>query len=131
MKSLLQQIEENIGNIRNGTAKKSEIIEALETVKSLLADGQVVDPVSRAAGTLTMSEQQAIQALFDEIPDAGGTIVASKVADKAGLTRSVIVSALRKFESAGVIGTRSLGMKGTNVKPLVANGITRIRAAVA
>jgi len=35
-----------------------------------------------------------------------------------GITRSVIVSALRKFESAGVIESRSLGMKGTYIKVL-------------
>jgi len=44
--------------------------------------------------------------------------VASKVADEAGVTRSVIVNALRKLESAGIIESRSLGMKGTYVKIL-------------
>ena len=39
-----------------------------------------------------------------------------KRADKAGITRSVSVNALRKFESAGVIESRSSGMKGTNIK---------------
>ena len=33
-----------------------------------------------------------------------------------GITRSVIVNALRKFESAGVIESRSSGMKGTYIK---------------
>ena len=33
-------------------------------------------------------------------------------------TRSVIVNALRKFESAGVIESRSSGMKGTYIKVL-------------
>ncbi|MBJ3788582.1 GTP-sensing pleiotropic transcriptional regulator CodY, partial [Bacillus sp. OA1] len=33
-------------------------------------------------------------------------------------TRSVIVNALRKLESAGVIESRSLGMKGTYIKVL-------------
>ena len=42
--------------------------------------------------------------------------VASKVADRVGITRSVIVNALRKFESAGVIESRSSGMKGTYIK---------------
>ena len=42
--------------------------------------------------------------------------MASRIADKAGITRSVIVNALRKFESAGVIESRSSGMKGTNIK---------------
>ena len=44
--------------------------------------------------------------------------MASKIADKAGITRSVIVNALRKFESAGVIESRSSGMKGTSIKVL-------------
>ena len=35
-----------------------------------------------------------------------------------GCTRSVIVNALRKFESAGVIESRSSGMKGTYIKVL-------------
>ena len=47
-----------------------------------------------------------------------GTLVASKIADKAGITRSVVVNALRKFESAGVIESRSSGMKGTYIKVL-------------
>ena len=40
-----------------------------------------------------------------------GLLVASKIADRVGITRSVIVNALRKFESAGLIETKSLGMK--------------------
>lgn len=35
-----------------------------------------------------------------------------------GNYRSVIVNALRKFESAGVIESRSSGMKGTYIKVL-------------
>ena len=42
----------------------------------------------------------------------------STVADRVGITRSVIVNALRKFESAGVIESRSSGMKGTYIKVL-------------
>ena len=35
-----------------------------------------------------------------------------------GVTRSVIVNAFRKLESAGIIESRSLGMKGTFIKVL-------------
>ena len=35
-----------------------------------------------------------------------------------GITRSVIVNALKKFDSAGVISTKSSGMKGTKIKVL-------------
>ena len=44
--------------------------------------------------------------------------MASKIADRVGITRSVIVNALRKFESAGVIESRSSGMRGTYIKVL-------------
>ena len=68
--------------------------------------------------TLSYSELEAILSIFDEIKDIEGIIIASKIADKAGITRSVIVNALRKFESARIIETRSLGMKGTYIKIL-------------
>ena len=47
-----------------------------------------------------------------------GNVSMNMIADKVGITRSVIVNALRKFESAGVIESRSLGMKGTHIKIL-------------
>ena len=47
-----------------------------------------------------------------------GILVASKIADRVGITRSVIVNALRKFESAGVIESRSSGMEGNYIKVL-------------
>lgn len=56
--------------------------------------------------------------VFDELGGSEGYLVASRVADRVGITRSVIVNALRKFESAGVIETRSLGMKGTYIRVL-------------
>jgi len=71
-----------------------------------------------AISTLSYSEFEAIVNIFDELNAEEGLLVASKIADKAGITRSVIVNALRKFESAGVIETRSLGMKGTYIKVL-------------
>lgn len=74
--------------------------------------------VKSAIGTLSFSEQEAIKYIFEELNGKEGILVASKIADKVGITRSVIVNALRKFESAGVIESRSLGMKGTYIKIL-------------
>ncbi|PKM49834.1 MAG: GTP-sensing pleiotropic transcriptional regulator CodY [Firmicutes bacterium HGW-Firmicutes-7] len=74
--------------------------------------------VKSAIGTLSFSEQEAIKHIFNELTGREGILVASKIADKVGITRSVIVNALRKFESAGVIESRSLGMKGTYIKIL-------------
>lgn len=74
--------------------------------------------VQLAIGTLSYSELEAVEHIFDELDGNEGLLVASKIADKVGITRSVIVNALRKFESAGVIESRSLGMKGTHIKIL-------------
>lgn len=74
--------------------------------------------VQIALGTLSYSELEAVQHIFDELDGNEGLLVASKIADRVGITRSVIVNALRKFESAGVIESRSLGMKGTHIKVL-------------
>ena len=74
--------------------------------------------VRSAISTLSFSELQAIKHIFSELDGNEGILVASKIADRVGITRSVIVNALRKFESAGVIESRSSGMKGTYIKVL-------------
>ena len=74
--------------------------------------------VKSAISTLSFSEMEAIIHIFDELNGDEGILVASKIADRVGITRSVIVNALRKFESAGVIESRSSGMKGTYIKVL-------------
>ena len=77
-----------------------------------------VQIVRSAISTLSFSELEAITHIFDELNGTEGILVASKIADRVGITRSVIVNALRKFESAGVIESRSSGMKGTYIKVL-------------
>lgn len=74
--------------------------------------------VRSAISTLSFSELEAIIHVFDEMEGTEGILVASRIADKVGITRSVIVNALKKFESAGVIESRSSGMKGTYIKVL-------------
>lgn len=74
--------------------------------------------VQMAIGSLSYSELEAVEHIFDELEGNEGLLVASKIADRVGITRSVIVNALRKLESAGVIESRSLGMKGTYIKVL-------------
>ncbi len=74
--------------------------------------------VQIALGTLSYSELEAIEHIFEELDGNEGLLVASKIADRVGITRSVIVNALRKFESAGVIESKSLGMKGTYIRIL-------------
>jgi len=74
--------------------------------------------VQIALGTLSYSELEAVEHIFAELGGGEGLLVASKIADRVGITRSVIVNALRKFESAGVIESKSLGMKGTYIRVL-------------
>lgn len=72
--------------------------------------------VQMAMNTLSYSELKAVQAIFHALDGEEGRLTASSIADQIGITRSVIVNALRKLESAGIIESRSLGMKGTHLK---------------
>ncbi|MGI6308419.1 MAG: GTP-sensing pleiotropic transcriptional regulator CodY [Dethiobacteria bacterium] len=74
--------------------------------------------VQQAIGALSYSELEAAVRVFNELDTDEGLIVTSKIADKLNITRSVIVNALRKLKSAGVIETHSLGMKGTYLRVL-------------
>ena len=89
--------------------EKSEQIEVEARTKAV---------VQMAINSLSYSELEAIEHIFEELDGNEGLLVASKIADRVGITRSVIVNALRKLESAGVIESRSLGMKGTYIKVL-------------
>ena len=91
-------------------------LEMLRSVNEESAEETRKEHVVQAAiSTLSFSELEAIIHIFKELDGTEGILVASKVADRVGITRSVIVNALRKFESAGVIESRSSGMKGTYI----------------
>jgi GTP-sensing pleiotropic transcriptional regulator CodY len=82
------------------------------------AAGRQESAVQAVLDALTYSELTAVQQLLNELGGTQGLVVTSNIADRVGITRSVIVNALRKLESAGVIETRSLGMKGTLIRIL-------------
>lgn len=98
-------------------SERSELIE--EEVRSKAV-------VQMAIGSLSYSEMEAVEHIFEQLDGKEGLLVASKIADRVGITRSVIVNALRKLESAGVIESRSLGMKGTYIKVLNSKLITEL-----
>ncbi len=75
-----------------------------------------ITAVKMAYASLSFSEQEAIKRIFSDMENNEKLVVASAIAEQSNITRSVISNALRKFESAGVIMTRSLGMKGTYIK---------------
>lgn len=69
-----------------------------------------------ALNTLSGSELEAMHYVFKELNGEDGILVASKIAEQEGITRSIIVTGLKKLESAGIIESRSAGMKGTKIK---------------
>lgn len=86
--------------------------------RSIEEDVRSTTAVQMAINTLSYSELKAVQAIFEALEGDEGRLTASSIADRIGITRSVIVNALRKLESAGIIESRSLGMKGTYLKVL-------------
>ncbi|MEZ0537759.1 GTP-sensing pleiotropic transcriptional regulator CodY [Caldicellulosiruptoraceae bacterium PP1] len=80
------------------------------------SENKKLEIIESALATLSSTEIDALIFIFDELKSSEGQLVASRIADKVGITRSVIVNALRKIESAELIETRSLGMKGTYIK---------------
>lgn len=74
------------------------------------------ETVHAAAESLSASEKEAVIFVFSSLGRKEGLIVASRLAADHKITRSIIVNALKKLEGAGIIETRSKGMKGTYVK---------------
>lgn len=73
---------------------------------------------SSALAALTPLEQRAMSYAMHELGGEDGMLVTSKLAGKVGITRTVFVNALRKLESAGLIRTKSSGVKGTYIQVL-------------
>lgn len=72
--------------------------------------------IKLALSSLSYSETEALKPIFAHMLTLKARITAAKIAKEHHITRSVIVNALRKLESAGVIKTQSLGMKGTLIE---------------
>ena len=85
--------------------------------------------VQIAINTLSFSERKAAFAILSALDSTEGLLVASKIADQVKITRSVIVNALRKFESAGVISSKSLGMKEPTSRSSTSTCLTKCRSS--
>ena len=83
--------------------------------------------VHLAFKTLSYSEFEALKVIFSGLNGLEYRFTAAKIADQHDITRSVIVHAIRKLESAGVIEGRSLGVKGTYIKIKNENILKAIR----
>lgn len=96
-----------------------EIVRSKNEESAAILRGKKV--TESAFASLSVMELEAVGHVFEELNGQEGIIVTSRVADKAHITRSLIVNALRKLESAGVIESRSSGMKGTFIRVLNRN----------
>lgn len=71
-----------------------------------------------ALSTLSYCEEEAVRNILQELKGDKAIIVTSKIADRLGITRSVVVNAMHKLKCAGLIESSSLGMKGTHIRIL-------------
>lgn len=71
--------------------------------------------VNAAVSSLSLSETIAVSKILEILDYTDGIIIVSRIADEAAITRSIVVNALRKLESGGVIETKSYGRSGTHI----------------
>ena len=91
-----------------------------------------VEAVREAINALSFSELEAAIYISQAIEGPEGRLVAGHVADGLGFTRSIVVTALKKLEGAGIIETRSLGVKGTYIRirePLLVEELGKLGVA--
>ena len=69
-----------------------------------------------AINSLSESEKKAIRCVLKELNGKEGVVITSRIAEREGITRSVLINALRKFESGRIIESHSNGMRGTYIK---------------
>lgn len=74
---------------------------------------------------LTWAEEQVLRRIAQAAPD-GGRVVVSALADKAHVSRSAAINALRKAAVGGVVEARNLGSKGTHIAVLDADAWAEI-----
>ena len=74
--------------------------------------------IRAALSSLSFSEALAAYHLLHGLQGEEGRLVASRIAQQAGVTRSVVVNALRKLASARLLESRSLGKRGTYLRIL-------------
>lgn len=69
-----------------------------------------------ALQSLSFSELKSVVAVLKEITDTHSTIFLNSIANEIFVTQSTVTSALKKLEVAGIIKTKSMGVKGKYIK---------------
>jgi len=98
----------------------STAAECANKIAALFLPAQI-EPVKTAIASLSFSELTLILAIFTEFETSERIVVAAKVAEKVGVPKTTAANALRKLEGAGMVETRSLGVKGMYIK-VINNG---------
>lgn len=98
------------------TVVSLEMYRSLEEEESI--EQRKRSDIKGALSALSATEKQAVKLVFEELEETGDLIVASGIAKKHGITRSLIVNAVKKLESAGIIASKSAGVKGTYIRIL-------------
>jgi transcriptional pleiotropic repressor len=105
-------------------AENAATMAGLEIVRRSMGDQREAEHrriVLRAAvDALSPAEREAVRRLMPALAAGPTVVVTARAARRTGCTRSVLVNALHKLKSAGVIELKSHGMKGTYVR--VVNG---------
>ena len=119
--TLLQRVQE----MRNRTIDSGdlslyrELCDLLEAVETHLvgeASRLRQERINQALGVLSYSEEHGLEAILQALPPEGGPLVASRIADRGGYTRSVLVNTIRKVQSAGLVDAHSMGASGTMIR---------------
>lgn len=82
-----------------------------------------------AVSTMSYSELEAIEWLLNQLNAKEGLVVTSRITEQFVTSRSIVVNALRKLKSSGLVESKSLGMKGTYVKILNNHLLTEMKKA--
>jgi len=113
-------IHKNIQSIlTNAGLNESLALECTAKIMAVVVPTQT-EVAKTAIASLSFSELTLILAVFSELKTGEGIVVAAKIAESAGVPKTTAANALRKLEGAGMVETRSLGVKGMYIK--VING---------
>ena len=94
------------------------MLQCLSKERELNEQERQAQLVRTVMNTLSFTELEVVIRIFEALGGSEGVLIAGKIADGLRVTRSVVVSALRKLESARIVETRSLGVKGTYIRVL-------------
>ena len=111
-------IEGGIPEADNVSLSVLLLLERIKEEKDREEHERRVEFVKAAINTLSYTELEVVLRIFDALNGQEGVLIAGKITDSLGVNRSVVVSALRKLESARIVETRSLGVKGTYIRIL-------------